>query len=95
MFAENGQQAVTLFQTRAFDLVLMDMQMPIMDGLSATRAIRTYEREQEQAHVPILALTANALPSDRQASEDAGCNGHLTKPISKGQLLAAIHQYQD
>jgi HPt (histidine-containing phosphotransfer) domain-containing protein len=84
---------VDRFETGAFDLSLMDMQMPVMDGLSATRAIRTVELERGTAAIPIIALTANALPQDVELSRKAGCNSHLSKPISKHKLLSAIEQY--
>ncbi|MGH8638280.1 MAG: response regulator, partial [Burkholderiales bacterium] len=76
-----------------FDLVLMDIQMPVMDGLDATRAIRRLEREQGRNPTPIVALTANARPSDIQRSRDAGCDGHLSKPVSKRALLSTIREF--
>ena len=91
--AENGAAAVELFKRGNYDLVLMDVQMPIMDGYTATRLIRQWEREQDYPPVPIIALTANALKEDEQRSLDAGCNGHLTKPIRKGMFLAALQHY--
>ena len=92
-FAENGEEAVNASAQRSFDLILMDMQMPVMNGLSATQAIRARERRSNLQAVPILALTANALQSDSKASYDAGCNGHLSKPISKKTLLSTLGQY--
>src|ERR1035441_767279 len=71
----------------------MDMQMPVMDGLTAARAIRAIERERGAAAIPIVALTANALPQDVEASSKAGCNQHLSKPLSKHKLLSAIEEY--
>jgi signal transduction histidine kinase/CheY-like chemotaxis protein len=91
--AENGAAAVELFKRGNYDLVLMDVQMPIMDGYTATRLIRQWEREQDYPPAPIIALTANALKEDEQRSLDAGCNGHLTKPIRKGMFLAALQHY--
>ena len=91
--ADNGAQAIEQFMCGEFDLILMDMQMPIMDGLAATRAIRSYERAQGWPSVPILALTANALAHDTEASYKAGCNAHLSKPISKQKLLSALDTY--
>ncbi len=91
--AENGAVAVDLFKQGRYDLVLMDIQMPVMDGYTATRLIRQWEREQDYPPVPIIALTANALKEDEQRSLDAGCNGHLTKPIRKGIFLAALQHY--
>jgi CheY-like chemotaxis protein len=88
--AENGQLAVEKVQKQAFDLILMDIQMPVMDGYAATRAIRAWERAQQRPPVPILALTAYALHGDSTNSLAAGCNGHLTKPIRKACLFREI-----
>lgn len=89
-FVRDGREAVETFASRYFDLVLMDIQMPVMDGLAATSAIRDLERERSATPTPILALTANALVEDTERSQAAGCNGHLSKPISKEKLIAAI-----
>ena len=91
--ADNGQAAVDRFADERFDLILMDIQMPVMDGLTATRAIRAIERERKTAAIPIIALTANAGPQDVALSSSAGCNRHLSKPISKQALLSAIDEY--
>jgi len=91
--AENGREAVDAFRAGAFDLVLMDVQMPIMDGYEATRAIRTFESETGRTRVPILALTANAVAEDVARSKEAGCSDHLTKPIRKKTLLAALESH--
>ena len=85
--AVNGQAAVEMFMRGSYDFVLMDIQMPVMDGYSATKAIRAWERKQGLHHVPILALTANALQSEVQRSLEAGCTAHLTKPVRKARLL--------
>jgi len=87
---ENGRLAVELVQARgadAFDLVLMDIQMPVLDGLAACREIRTDARFRD---LPILAMTAHAMSGDREASLDAGMNDHLTKPIDPATLFAAL-----
>jgi signal transduction histidine kinase/CheY-like chemotaxis protein len=91
--AENGAVAVERFKQGQYDLVLMDVQMPVMDGYTATGLIRQWERERDYPPVPIIALTANALKEDEQRSLDAGCTGHLTKPIRKGMFLAALQHY--
>ena len=91
--AENGSVAFELFKQNSYDLVLMDVQMPVMDGYTATGLIREWERNRNESPVPILALTANALKEDEQRSLDAGCTGHLTKPIRKGMFLAALQHY--
>ena len=90
--AENGLIAVNKFKSKKYDLVLMDMQMPEMDGYTATKEIRKYEKETGMRPVPIIALTAHALEENMQKSLDAGCDDHLTKPIKKKVLLAAIQK---
>ena len=87
---ENGALAVEACETGAFDLVLMDMQMPVMDGLTATRAIRAGEAAAGRARALIYSLTANAMPEHAKASADAGADGHLTKPITADALLNAV-----
>ncbi len=89
---ENGAEAVDAFTADAFDIVLMDVQMPVMDGLTAVRAIRARETAQNLPRTPILMLTANALPEHRAASAAAGADAHLTKPITAPILLGAIEQ---
>ena len=91
--AENGQVAVDKFKSNKYDIVLMDMQMPVMDGYEATRIIRKWEREGELNRTPIVALTAHALKEDKQKSLDAGCDGHITKPIKKKKLIETIVRY--
>lgn len=91
--AVNGEEAVALFQSGPYDLVLMDMQMPVMDGYAATRGIRRWEEEQGRSRTPIVALTAYALKEDAAKSEEAGCDTHLTKPIKKAVLIEAIRQW--
>ena len=90
---ENGAEAVERVKEEPFDLVLMDIQMPVMDGYAATRAIRRWERAEGVQPLPIVALTAHALAEDERKSLAAGCDGHLTKPINKPVLLTAIHQW--
>ncbi|MFP5213702.1 MAG: response regulator [Acidobacteriota bacterium] len=86
MVAENGREALELLEKQAFDLVLMDVQMPIMDGLEATRTIRNMGL----SDLPIIAMTAHAMKSHRDLCTDAGMNGYLAKPISREELYAAI-----
>jgi two-component system sensor histidine kinase/response regulator len=90
--AENGMVAVGKAQAEKYDLILMDIQMPVMDGLEAIRLIRERERAAGGRHhrVPIIALTASALESDVRRSLDAGADLHLSKPVKKATLLAAI-----
>jgi signal transduction histidine kinase len=92
-FEEDGKATVDRFASSDFDLVLMDVQMPVMDGLSATVAIRALERERGTPPIPIIALTANTSTQDIERSGSAGCNAHLSKPISKLRLLSAIEEY--
>jgi CheY-like chemotaxis protein len=87
---ENGEQAVRAYREGTYDLVLMDMQMPVMDGLSATRAIRDFECEAERPITPIVMLTANALPEHVAAARIAGADRHLAKPFQAADLLALI-----
>ncbi|GAA0390920.1 hypothetical protein GCM10009093_16940 [Brevundimonas terrae] len=89
---ENGQLALDACAARTFDLVLMDMQMPVMDGLSATRLIRQLEKDTGIAHIPIIMLTANAMPEHVSASMDAGADAHLSKPFNVQQLLDLTYQ---
>lgn len=91
--AENGAVAVAQFRAGQYDLVLMDVQMPIVDGHTATRQIRAWEEQQGLPRTPIIALSAHALQEEAQQSLDAGCDAHLTKPIRKQTLLQAIDQY--
>ncbi len=88
--AENGAIACDMFKAGHYDLVLMDRQMPIMDGLTATRAMRAWETVIGRAPTPIIALTASALKGDRETCLAAGCTGFLTKPIKQEVLLRAI-----
>jgi len=92
-FAHDGQAAVDRFETDTFDLILMDIQMPVMDGLTATITIRAIEQKRGSAAIPILALTASARPEDVVLSAEAGCNQHLSKPISRHKLLSTIEEY--
>jgi len=88
--AETGAIALEMFAAKVYDLVLMDRQMPIMDGLTATRAIRAWEKTHGRPTTPIIALTASALKGDHEKCLAAGCTGFLTKPIKQEVLLQAI-----
>lgn len=90
----NGKEAVAKFASGEYDLVVMDVQMPVLDGLAATRQIREFEKRIGKAPTPVLALSANAFEKDVQDCLDAGCNAHLAKPVSKQDLLSAIDQYR-
>ena len=88
LLATNGREAVDLFASQHWDLVLMDMQMPVMGGLEATTLIRASELPGQ--HTPIIAMTANAMAADRQACLDAGMDGYVAKPFNAAILQAAI-----
>ncbi|MFP4474101.1 MAG: ATP-binding protein [Desulfatibacillaceae bacterium] len=91
--AENGEQGVAMFKEHHYDLVLMDMQMPVMDGYTATRRIREWEEGRNNGRTPILAMTAHALAEDVDRCIGAGCDGHLPKPVKKSRLLSKISAY--
>jgi signal transduction histidine kinase/DNA-binding response OmpR family regulator len=91
--AETGRVAVEMYQARRYDLVLMDVQMPVMDGHTATKMIRDWEKQSNISPIPIIALTAHAYQEEMQKSLAAGCSDHLTKPIKKNTLLNAIQKW--
>jgi len=88
--AENGASAVERVQSAHYDVILMDIQMPVMDGLTATRKIREWERERRLRPTPIIVLTASALEDDVKRAIEAGADLHVSKPIRKAALFAAI-----
>jgi signal transduction histidine kinase/ActR/RegA family two-component response regulator len=91
VLAKDGQEAVNLFPSQAWDIILMDMQMPVMGGLEATRLIRAIEVAGQRT--PIVAMTANAMDSDRQACLDAGMDEHLAKPFTALGLQAILERF--
>lgn len=90
--AENGEVALGKYMAGNYDLILMDIQMPVMDGYTATTAIREWEKGRETPPTPIIALTAHAFAEDMQRSRDVGCTAHITKPINKQVLIQAIQE---
>jgi CheY-like chemotaxis protein len=90
MSVENGAQAVEAAELHAFDAILMDIQMPVMDGLSAIREIRRRERAVQRPGAPIVVVSANCAPEDVAAARVAGAQAHVAKPISMGRLFAAL-----
>lgn len=89
---EDGEKALNVFKAASHDLVLMDMQMPVMNGYTATAKMREWERNTGKAPTPIIGITANNSPQDIQKMRDAGCDEHLVKPLSKKRLVAAVRQ---
>ncbi|WP_313011090.1 ATP-binding protein [Brevundimonas sp.] len=90
VMAENGAEALEAFRADVFDLVLMDMQMPVMDGLTATQEIRLHEAAMGMARTPIVMLTANAMPEHVAAGRAAGADHHLAKPFNAAELLSLV-----
>lgn len=90
--AKNGKDALDMFAPGKYDIILMDMQMPVLDGYSATREIRSREEAAHELPVPIIALTAYALKEEVDKSLNAGCNGHQSKPVSKASLIKCVEE---
>lgn len=88
--ANDGTQAFELFKLQRFDVVLMDIQMPVMDGLQSTRMIRAWEQERNLPSTPVIALTASVLERDRKKAADAGMNGFASKPVNLRELYSEI-----
>jgi two-component system, sensor histidine kinase and response regulator len=91
--AENGLQVLAALEKKAYDLILMDIQMPVMDGYEATHRIRERERLQASARIAIIAVTANALPGDREACLDAGMDDFLSKPFKQQSLVTVLKRW--
>lgn len=89
--ANNGKEGVEKYKQKPYDLILMDLQMPVMDGLEATRQIRSFEIEQNERHAFIVALTANVLKNEREKSLEAGMDGFLGKPFKPNELFHLLH----
>lgn len=89
MVVSNGQEAVDAFSIKDFDLILMDCQMPVMDGYAATREIRSLEKERG-GHVPIVAVTAHTLEGNRERCIEAGMDDYITKPVKLDELQTTI-----
>lgn len=90
--AENGQDGVDVALRERPDLILMDVMMPIMNGYDATRCIKSH---QETSRIPIVALTASAMPHERDQALDAGCDGYISKPIDTRTFPTQIRQFFD
>nr|WP_321258067.1 response regulator [uncultured Pseudodesulfovibrio sp.] len=89
-FAKNGKEAVEKYKSSTYDLILMDILMPVMDGWQATRAIRSFETEKGLPSSPIVAVSANTFEEDKQKSLNAGCTDFLPKPVRKAALLECV-----
>jgi len=92
--ADNGRRALALWERYPFDVILMDCQMPEMDGFEATRRLRRMEAEQGRSRTPIIALTANAILGDRELCLDAGMDDYLAKPYTRAALLAVLARWR-
>ena len=88
--AENGEDAIASVKAQRPDLILMDIQLPILDGYEATRRIKA---DPQFANIPIIVVTSYALSGDESKARDAGCDAYVTKPYSPRQLLATIKEY--
>ena len=89
----NGLEAFEIVQKKNFDLILMDINMPIMNGMEATEKILEYEKEKNLIHTPIVALTANAIKGDKEKFLSYGMDGYLSKPIDKNELDLILRNY--
>jgi CheY-like chemotaxis protein len=89
-FADNGRQAVDKFKTNRYDVVLMDIFMPVMDGLEATRIIRSFEKDNDRPAIPVVAVTASTFEEDRQQALNPGCTDFLAKPIRKTDMFECV-----
>lgn len=91
--AENGEQALVRLASAQVDCILMDVQMPVLDGLEATRRLRAWEQDQQRTRLPVVALTANALAGERERCLEAGMDDYLSKPFLRRQLLEVVGRY--
>ncbi|GEM_PF-176441 len=91
--SEDGEQAVNLFRENEYDIVLMDMEMPVLDGYAATEAMRAMEKEVGRKHTPIIALTAHSFAEHRERCRRVGCDDYLVKPVKKMTLLDALAKH--
>jgi two-component system, cell cycle response regulator DivK len=88
--AHDGQQALAMARSQRPDLILMDIQLPVVDGYEATRSIK---RDPELRHIPVIAVTSYALSGDEERAREAGCDAYVAKPYSTRHLLAKIGQF--
>jgi CheY-like chemotaxis protein len=90
--AENGAEGLKRFQAGTYDLVLLDMQMPVLDGYATAEKLREFEIRQKRARTPVLALTAHALKEELDRALQAGCDGVVVKPVRRNELLKTIFE---
>jgi len=93
-FAADGQRAVTACQPGSFEMAVIDLHLPMMDGLAVIREVRRVEKERGTKGIPILALMTSTLPADVTRAQEAGCDAHLAKPISKNAFLGVLEQWR-
>ena len=91
--AANGQEAADAVTAGSFDVILMDCQMPVLDGYAATRAIRARESADHIPRMPIIAITANAMPGDREKCIEAGMDDYLSKPLGMDDLASTLERW--
>lgn len=91
---DNGARAVEAVQQQSFDLVLMDCEMPEMDGFTAAEQIRRWEQRSGTQPIPVIALTAHILPEHRERARKAGMNGHMAKPVELNQLREQLQHWR-
>ena len=92
-FAEDGEAALRKFEAERYDLVLLDLQMPILDGFDAVRAMRGFEEKDRRSPIPIVALTAHAMDEKLQRCLREGCTAFVTKPVTRAQLVAVMEKH--
>lgn len=93
--ANNGEEALEKFKSKKYDIVFMDISMPVMDGIEATHEILAYEKESSLPHTPVVALTANALPGDREAFLSEGLDEYISKPLKKEDIIKVLKIFLD
>ena len=94
ILAENGKAGLDAYQTQEFDVIIMDCQMPVLDGYQTTSAIRQLEGQRSR-YIPIIAMTANALEGDLETCLNAGMNDYLTKPVNKNTFYAIVDKWTE
>ena len=91
--ASNGKEGINFLRNNDIDIILMDIQMPVMDGISAARAIRSGGAGESKKNIPVIAVTAHSVSADRNKCLDAGMNDYMTKPVKPEELKALLMKY--